>query len=201
MEKTKWRCHGGANEWSNPGNFAHLTSGSLREFPVILQVPTWVQKKVTRGPTETFFWGWGWWGESDIFGDSGAGRSTLSHYMSGEGLSPEGCGAMATQATQHALKTSAPERRPHVSASSRGPWTVLEPKVSKLNEVAKREVRCSFPVSSTTLSRVTQLSCPRDGPGGRGCHILHTQILSGLLMGPAQSPVCMCLQQRHRTED
>lgn len=84
--------------------------------------------------------------------------------MIGEGLSPEGCGAMVTQATQHPLKTSAPERRPHVSACSRGPWTVLEPRVSKLNEVAKREVRCSFPVSSTTLSRVTQLSCPRDGP-------------------------------------
>lgn len=117
--------------------------------------------------------------ESDFFGESGAGRSMLSHYISGEGLSPEGCGAMATQATQNPLKTSAPERRPHMSASSRSPWTVLEPNISKLNinEVVKREVRYSFPVSSTTLSRVTQLSCPTDGPGGTGHHKLHTQIL------------------------
>lgn len=129
---------------------------------MILQVPTQVQKKVT-GDSQKPSWG-GDGGESDFFGESGAGRSTLSHYMSEEGLSPEGCGAMATQATQHPLKTSAPERRPHMSASSRGPRTVLEPKVSKFNEVAKREVRCSFPVSSTTLSRVTQLSCPRDRP-------------------------------------
>lgn len=68
-----------------------------------------------------------------------AGRSTLSHQGSWEGLSPEGCGPMVTQAIQPPLNIVTLERRPHVSIFYGPPEMVLEPKVSNfsINEVQK----------------------------------------------------------------
>lgn len=117
----------------------------------------------------------------------------------GEELSPEGCGPMETQATQHPPRISALERRPHVCTFYSPLETVLEPKVSKfnINKVAKREVRCSFPCPRG------HPSCPAQGMGLEGGATTSSQprACEGSSLGPLRAPyVCVpCKEAAQRT--